>query len=361
MFLIKFIKNKFCGSNKNKKKLDFKDVLLVPQHSLLKSRKEVSLDRKFYFKNADRKWTGVPLVVSNMDTTGTIEMAKELQKYKILTCLHKYYNKEEILNSQLDPNYFAVSTGINDMDLVKLNDILTEKKDIKFICIDVANGYMQYFIDKCKLIREKYPNKILIAGNVVTPEQIERISESKIDIIKLGIGSGSVCTTRLKTGIGYPQMSVILECERKCKELGIYLMSDGGIKYPGDLGKAFVGGADFVMCGSVFAGHTESAGEIITETIDEKEIKYKVFYGMSSRKAMVKHTGKMDNYRTEEGKVVKIKHRGSVKNTIEDFLGGLRSTMTYIGCKDIQNIYRYTNFIRVNQQVSDTFNKGSEI
>jgi len=361
MFLINFIKKKLYGSNKINKKLDFKDVLLVPQHSLLKSRKKVSLERNFYFPNSKRRWVGIPLVVSNMDTTGTIEIAEELQKYKILTCLHKYYTKEDILDCKLDTNYFSISTGINDNDLKNLDEILSEKKDIKFICIDVANGYMQYFIDRCKLIREKYPDKVLIAGNVVTPEQIERINESKIDIIKLGIGSGSVCTTRLKTGIGCPQMSVILDCERKCKELGIYLMSDGGIKYPGDLGKAFVGGADFVMCGSVFAGHTESAGKVITEIINEKKVKYKIFYGMSSRKAMIKHTGKMNKYRTEEGKVVKMKYRGSVNGTVEDFLGGLRSTMTYLGCKNIKNLYRKTNFIRVNQQVSDTFSKRSEI
>ena len=333
-------------------KLDFSDVLIVPRTSELTSRREVNLERTFKFKNSNQIWTGVPLCVSNMDTTGTVNMALEMQKHKVLTCLHKYHEASDILD-QLDPEYFAISTGISDDDQLRLEEILTQKPSVKFICIDVANGYMEKFVNICKQIRDRYPNKILIAGNVVTPEQVKKLLlEAKIDIVKLGIGSGSVCTTRLKTGVGYPQLSAILESRFAAKLYGGYIMSDGGIQHPGDLGKAYGAGADFVMCGSLFAGHYESGGDII----EEENGTYKIFYGMSSKKAMVKHSGQMNVYRAEEGKVVKLKYRGLVKDTLDDYLGGLRSTLTYVGAKNIKSLYKNVEFIRVNNQVNQIHN-----
>tara|TARA_B100000963_G_scaffold346874_1_gene352604 strand:- start:8249 stop:9403 length:1155 start_codon:yes stop_codon:yes gene_type:complete len=337
-------------------KLDFSDVLITPRRSSLKSRSEAVLEREVYFVNSGQKWKGVPIAVSNMDTTGTIEMARELQKSKMLTCLHKYYSHQDIPDD-LDTDYFAISTGISEGDLMKLDETLTVLSDIKFICIDVANGYMDTFVSTCKALREKYPDKIIIAGNVVTPSQVKRLLlKAKVDIVKIGIGSGSVCTTRLKTGVGYPQLSAILECHRICRKLGGYLMSDGGIQNPGDLAKAFGAGADFVMCGSVFAGHIESGGEIK----EEEGVLYKIFYGMSSKRAMETHSGVMNSYRAEEGKVVKLKLRGHVNDTINDYLGGLRSTMTYVGAKTLKSLYNKTRFIRVNNQVNKIYN-GKEL
>jgi len=337
-------------------KLDFSDVLIVPKKSSLKSRKDTVLTREFYFKNSSQIWSGVPIAVSNMDTTGTIEMALELQQYKVLTCLHKYYNFSDI-PANLDRDYFAISTGISESDIMKLDDTVNSIPDLRFICVDVANGYMDSFVETCKFIRTKYPNKIIIAGNVVTPSQVTRLlRDARVDIVKIGIGSGSVCTTRLKTGVGYPQLSAILDCHIACRKNGGFLMSDGGIQTPGDLGKAFGAGADFVMGGSLFAGHIESGGEMV----EEEGVLYKIFYGMSSKRAMINHTGKMNSYRAEEGKVVKLKLRGHVNNTINEYLGGLRSTMTYVGTKYISNLYKNVKFIKVNNQVNRIYN-GQEL
>jgi len=337
-------------------KLDFTDVLILPKRSEYSSRSEVSLERTFKFKYSPYTWTGLPIMVSNMDTTGTIEMALEMQKHKVLTCLHKYYTYKDLIHKYLDIEYFAVSTGIGEKDLENLDKIMLEINP-KFICIDVANGYMCKFIETCKKIREKYPQKILIAGNVCTSEGVlELVMEGKVDIVKVGIGSGSCCTTRKQTGIGMPQFSAVIECADTAHGLDAHIISDGGLQAVGDFPKAYGAGADFVMSGSMFAGHTESDGELIED--DGK--KYKVFYGMSSYTAMNKYSGGLAHYRSSEGKTVKIEYRGDVKSTILDICGGIRSTMTYIGAKKIKDIPKCTTFIRVNRQLNQIYN-GKEI
>jgi GMP reductase len=337
-------------------KLDFSDVLILPKRSQYSSRSEVSLERTFKFKYSPYSWTGVPIMVSNMDTTGTVEMAAELQKYKVLTCLHKYYTSQQLLDANLDKDYFAVSTGIGDADLSNLDDIINQI-DPKFICIDVANGYMSKFIEKCREIREKYPDKILIAGNVCTSEGVlELIMNGKVDIVKVGIGSGSCCTTRKQTGIGMPQLSAVIECADTAHGLDGHIISDGGLQVVGDFAKAYGAGSDFVMSGSMFAGHTESGGDVI----EEGEKKYKVFYGMSSSTAMDKYNGGVAKYKSSEGKTVKIEYRGPVKDKILDIQGGIRSTMTYIGAKKIKDISKCTTFARVNRQLNQIYN-GNEI
>jgi GMP reductase len=337
-------------------KLDFTDVLILAKRSQYSSRSEVSLERTFKFKYSPYIWNGVPIMVSNMDTTGTIEMALELQKYKVLTCLHKYYTVEDLINRDLDIEYFAVSTGIGEKDLENLDRIMTEIKP-KFICIDVANGYMSKFIEICRIIREKYPETILIAGNVCTSEGVlELVMNGKVDIVKVGIGSGSCCTTRKQTGIGMPQLSAVIECADTAHGLDAHIISDGGLQVVGDFSKAYGGGADFIMSGSMFAGHTESDGELI----EEEGKKYKVFYGMSSSTAMNKYSGGLAHYRSSEGKTVKIEYRGNVKNTILNIFGGIRSTMTYIGAKKIKDIPKCTTFVRVNRQLNQIYN-GKEI
>lgn len=337
-------------------KLDFNDVLILPKRSEYSSRSEVSLERIFKFKYSPYTWTGVPIMVSNMDTTGTIEMALELQKHKVLTCLHKYYKVVDLIDKDLDLDYIAVSTGIGDTDLENLDEIMREINP-KFICIDVANGYMTKFIERCREIRDKYPSKILIAGNVCTQQGVlELVVEGKVDIVKVGIGSGSCCTTRKQTGIGMPQMSAVVECADTAHGLDAHIISDGGLQVVGDFAKAYGAGADFVMSGSMFAGNTESGGELI----EESGKKYKVFYGMSSSTAMNKYSGGIAHYRSSEGKTVKIEYRGSVKSTILDIQGGIRSTMTYIGAKKIKDIPKCTTFIRVNRQLNQIYD-GKEI
>lgn len=333
-------------------KLDFSDVMIIPKRSELGSRSEVELERTFVFKHSKRTWTGIPIVVSNMDTTGTIQMAQTLEKYKMIVCLHKFYKPEEIPET-LNPEYYAVTTGIREGDLERLDEIVKLRSPY-FICIDVPNGYSKLFLDAVKVIRQKYPNITLIGGNVVTNEMVEElIINGGLDIVKIGIGSSGVCDTRIKTGVGYPQFSAILECGEAAHGIDGHIMSDGGIQVPGDFGKAFGGGADFIMCGGIFAGHDESGGDISQE--DGKT--YKLFYGMSSSHAMEKHYGGVANYRSSEGKVVKVLYRGPVENTIKDILGGIRSCMTYIGARKLKHISKCATFIRVNNQVNKIFSK----
>ena len=331
-------------------KLDFHNVLIRPKRSTLKSRSAVNLERTFKFKNSSLTWSGVPIMSANMDTTGTFEVYDVLSKYKIITVLHKFYTLNEYKNKKdtLDPEYYAVSSGISDKDYEKLVEIM-EIMDCKFICIDIANGYLDGMVSFCKRIREKFPDKIIMAGNVVTREIVEElILEGKVDIVKVGIGPGSACTTRLKTGVGMPQLSAVLECADAAHGVGGHIISDGGITCPGDMAKAFGGGADFVMVGGQFAGHDENPGEIIEEDGKKK----KLFYGMSSEKAQEIHYGSMAKYRSSEGRVLKILYKGSLHDTVSDYLGGLRSTCTYINSDCIKHMPRCTTFMQVNQQLN---------
>jgi GMP reductase len=337
-------------------KLDFSDVLILPKRNQYSSRSEVTLERTFKFKYSPYSWTGVPIMVSNMDTTGTIQMAKEMEKHKVLTCLHKYYTCEDILKANLNKEYYAISSGINNNDLIKLDKII-EVIDPKFICIDVANGYMTKMVDTCKIIRDKYPDKIIIAGNVCTSEGVlDLVINGKVDIVKVGIGSGSCCTTRKQTGIGMPQLSAVMECADTAHGMDAHIISDGGLQVIGDFSKAYGSGADFVMSGSMFAGHYESGGNLI----EENGKLYKIFYGMSSETAMNIYNGGVAKYKSSEGKTVKIEDRGPVENTILDIMGGIRSTMTYIGAKNIKNIPKCVTFIKVNRQLNTIYN-GKEV
>jgi GMP reductase len=342
-------------------KLDFTDVLLSPKRNEYTSRSEAILERTITFKYSPYKWTGIPIMVSNMDTTGTIEMARSLQKHKIITCLHKYYKYSDIPDD-LDKDYYAISSGIREDDLQNLDEIM-EKIDPKIICLDVANGYMNKFIIICNMVRSKYPDKIIIAGNICTSEgALDLIMNGRADIVKVGIGSGSCCTTRKQTGIGMPQLSAVMECSDTAHGVGAHVISDGGIQVIGDIAKAYAGGSDFVMCGSMFAGHEESGGTMVSEVSPTtgKETIYKIFYGMSSTTAMNKYSGGVAKYRSSEGKTVKLKYRGHIEDTILEILGGIRSTMTYIGAKKVKDIPKCATFIRVNRQLNQIYN-GSEI
>ena len=337
-------------------KLGFKDVMIRPKRSTLKSRSEVSLIRDFKFRNSGLEWQGVPIIAANMDTVGTFEMATELAKNKLITAIHKHYTLSQwsaFIKSQTEAifQHIAVSTGSGNADADKLNKIINEFPGIRFICIDVANGYSEHFVDFVRRARNNYPEKTIMAGNVVTGEMVEELILAGADIIKVGIGPGSVCTTRVKTGVGYPQLSAIIECADAAHGLGGQIISDGGCKVPGDIAKAFGGGADFVMLGGMLAGHTESGGEIIERNGE----KYKTFYGMSSDVAMQKHTGGIAEYRASEGKSVEIPFRGPVSNTVQDFLGGLRSACTYVGASRLKELTKRTTFIRVQEQHNELF------
>lgn len=338
-------------------KLGFKDVMIRPKRSTLKSRSEVSLEREFKFLHSPLSWTGIPIMAANMDTVGTFEMARALSEKKLFTAIHKHYSIADwnVFASNLPEgieNYIAVSTGISKKDSEHLAAIFKFNPYLKFICIDVANGYSEYFADFVKQTRQQYPDKVIIAGNVVTGEMVEELLLSGADIVKVGIGPGSVCTTRVKTGVGYPQLSAIIECADAAHGLGGQIISDGGCTIPGDIAKAFGAGADFVMLGGMLAGHTESGGEII----EKNGVPYRKFYGMSSATAMEKHVGGVADYRASEGKTVEVPYRGDVENTLQDILGGLRSTCTYVGAQRLKELTKRTTFIRVNEQENRVYN-----
>jgi GMP reductase len=369
-------------------KLDFSDVLIKPKRSTLGSRKEVDLFRSYTFRNYDPDfpdnierhghYSGVPIMASNMDGVGTFEIADALIKQELFTCLVKTYSSAELIQYFTTGNglakrcFVAMSIGIAEQDLEKLDHVMN-MVDIKFLCIDVANGYSQRFATTVEQIREKYPELIIIAGNVVTGEMTEELILSGADIVKVGIGPGSVCTTRIKTGVGYPQLSAIIECADAAHGLGGHIIADGGCSSSGDVAKAFGAGADFVMLGGMLAGHDEGGGDVVTKFYQTDQINYEVqqhlsnekhvieeksfvtFYGMSSDTANIKHFGGLKDYRSSEGRTVKIPYRGEVSNTVQDILGGIRSACTYAGAKKLKDLSKCTTFIRVNNQYNRIF------
>ncbi|XP_063629396.1 GMP reductase 1-like [Cydia splendana] len=340
----------------NEVKLDFKDVLLRPKRSTLRSRNDVDLHREITFRNSGQTYRGVPVMASNMDTVGTFEMARELSKHGLFTCIHKYYSIDDWKKFSEEHTecleHMAASSGTAEADYTRLTEILDTIKDLKFICLDVANGYSQHFVEYVRKVRAAYPKHTIIAGNVVTGEMVEELILSGADIIKVGIGPGSVCTTRIKTGVGYPQLSAVIECADAAHGLKGHIISDGGCTCPGDVAKAFGAGADFVMAGGMFAGHDQCGGDVVTKP-DGKKVK--LFYGMASATAMEKHSGGVADYRSSEGKTVEVSYRGDVGVTVKDILGGLRSACTYVGAAKLRELSRRATFIRCSRQVNDTF------
>ena len=325
-------------------KLDFKDVLITPKRSALASRSEVNLERNFKFRSGNI-WSGIPIIAANMDGVGTFEMDAELSKHKMMVALTKHYGEFDLINHFSGRLFSSVySLGISKSDLEKFDVVYDSVAPIR-VCIDVANGYTQAFVNFIKNFRDKYPNVVLMAGNVVTPEMTEELILAGVDVVKVGIGPGSVCTTRKMTGIGYPQLSAIIECADAAHGLQGHIIADGGCSVPGDIVKAFAAGADFVMLGGMLAGHKEGGAS----AIDGNQ-----FYGMSSETAMDLHNGGVANYRASEGKTVEIPYRGEVSRTLQDILGGLRSACTYVGASELKELSKRTTFVRVTQQLNNS-------
>ena len=338
----------------NDLKLDFSNVLLRPKRSTAESRKDVNLWRSMKFRNSEGEFYGVPIMAANMDGVGTLEMAEVLCSNGMFTCLNKPISEEDLINhfstdSKLPINYTAMTIGATKREEDKFASVYKKTDErVKFLCIDVANGYTEYFSNFVYGMRSTYPNLTIIAGNVVTADMTQELIINGADIVKVGIGPGSVCTTRIQTGVGYPQLSAVIECADAAHGLGAHVIADGGCSSPGDIAKAFGGGADFVMLGGMLAGHDQGGGEVIDNTVR--------FYGMSSETANDKHFGGLRDYRAAEGKEVKIPYKGDVKNTVQDILGSLRSTCTYIGAKRLKDIPKCATFIRC----SDTHNRVYE-
>lgn len=361
----------------NEPKLDYSDVLILPKRSTLKSRADVSLHRTFKFKHYQGEYNGIPIIAANMSTIGTKEMAIALAKHNVSTALHKHYSIDELVKFIGDgtagdyvvhvPIFYSMGTG--EEDFKKFKEVYKRVQDIcgykiTYICVDVANAYTESFVKFVENFRNLYPHVLLLGGNVVTPEMTEELILSGVDIVKVGIGPGSVCTTRKMTGIGFPQLSAAIECSDAAHGLGGHICADGGCQYPGDVSKAFGAGSDFVMLGNLLSGHKECGGEIISkwiktndlvvydgvglETLDKEE-KYMKFYGMSSKTAMEKYNGGVAEYRASEGKEVLVPYKGSVDETIKQILGGVRSACTYTGSRSLKELSKRTTFIRVNE------------
>lgn len=361
----------------NEIKLDYSDVLIRPKRSESPSRKNVDLTRKFTFLNSQQTWEGVPIMAANMSTTGTFAMAKEFQKHGMTVCLHKFYSIEDLVNFY-ENNEAFYTLGIKDSDFEKLNDFVkTRGSHPKYICLDVANGYTKYFVDKCKQIRDKFPKAVLLAGNVCTPEMVQELLLSGgVDIVKIGIGGGSACTTRIVTGVGCPQLSAVIECADAAHGLRGHIVADGGCTTSGDVAKAFGAGADFVMLGGMLSGHEECEGDWEYEWKAGKDLKTgefwqpfdpgyptekrKVslrFFGMSSKEAMDKFNGGKCEYKASEGRSVSVPYRGFVENTILEILGGIRSTCTYVGTETLKDLSKCCTFVRVNNTHNRIFEK----
>lgn len=371
-------------------KLDYSSVLIRPKRSTLGSRKSVDLQRGFNFRNyksyeylsdVNKHWRGIPIMASNMDGVGTFEVADKLAQEQMFTCLVKTYSAMQLVGFFDDPDkpqrreYVAYSMGITEEDHNKFRLVYEQASDIKYVCIDVANGYSERFLEFVKQFRTLYPNIVIIAGNVVTADQTQELILNGADIVKVGIGPGSVCTTRIKTGVGYPQLSAVIECADAAHGLDGHIIADGGCTCPGDVAKAFAGGADFVMLGGMFAGHDEGGGEVITKHFANgeatklengnflphyEEKQFVQFYGMSSKAANEKHFEGLKEYRASEGRDVLVPYRGELKNTLQDILGGLRSTCTYAGASRLKHLSKCTTFVIVDNQYNKVYESNGE-
>jgi len=368
----------------NEVRLDYKDVLIRPKRSTLKSRSQVRLERKFTFRNyeppfpqniKDDHYEGIPIMAANMDGVGTFEMADTLGAQGIFTCLVKTYTAEELIDYFYGDglnrtDYVAMSIGTSEADFEKLCAVSEKCEDnLKYVCMDIANGYSEHFADRVREVRKRFPHIVIIAGNVVTGEMTEELILAGADIVKVGIGPGSVCTTRIQTGVGYPQLSAVIECADAAHGLGGHIIADGGCTCPGDVAKAFAAGADFVMLGGMLAGHDEGGGKVITKSYLTNELSEKSgyteqyvetkefvqFYGMSSDAANTKHFGGLKDYRSSEGREVLVPYRGAVATTVQDLLGGIRSTCTYAGAMKLKQLSKCTTFVRCTQQFNAVY------
>jgi len=351
-------------------KLDYSGVLLRPKRSTLDSRKNVGLSREYTFINSHQSYKGIPIIAANMDGVGTWEVHDVLSNQGMLTAIVKHYNiASQVQQFNKTGSDFAVySMGITDDDLAKFRAV-NVGAPIKWVCIDVANGYSERFIDFVARFRDEFPDKIIMAGNVVTGDITEELILKGADIVKVGIGPGSVCTTRIKTGVGYPQLSAVIECADAAHGLGGHIIADGGCTCPGDVAKAFAGGADFVMLGGMLAGHDEGGGDVIskmyiTDEVDSdgnrvlEERKFVEFYGMSSQAANDKHSGGLKEYRSSEGREVLIPYKGAVEDTVRDLLGGVRSACTYVGARRLKDLTKCATFVKCSDTHNRIFENG---
>ena len=361
--------------------LDFSDVLIKPRRSSIDSRSKVDITRNYKFKWCPYTIKGTGIMQANMGTIGNFDVSKKMLDNGLFACLHKYHNVEDLIEfytdliDRGDDTWMRclLAIGLRDNGIEKLrtlNEKLGVQVGIKF---DVPNGYIPQVKEKVINLRKEFPDMFIMVGNVVTGDITEDLILSGADCVAVGIGPGGQCLTREQTGCGRPQLSAIIECADAAHQVGGMVCGDGGITCPGDLGKAFGAGADFIMIGSMFAGTLEADGDIISKWIFNGEYEpaadgsgfephlelkeFKQFYGMSSTLAQEKFGNGKPKYRASEGRVTIVPYVGSIDGVIEELLGGLRSTMTFLGAWKLKNIPKQCTFYKVHNQLNRTYEK----
>jgi GMP reductase len=365
--------------------LDFSDVLIKPRRSSIDSRSKVDITREYKFKWCPYVIKGTGIMQANMGTIGNFNVSRKMLENGLFACLHKYHSVEDLIEfyGELYDKYVhsgdkslrrcLLGIGLRDDGIEKLrviNKALGIQVGVKF---DVPNGYIPQVKEKVIELRKEFPEMFIMVGNVVTGDITEDLILSGADCVAVGIGPGGQCLTRPTTGCGRPQLSAIIECADAAHQVGGMVCADGGITCPGDLGKAFGAGADFIMIGSLFAGTDEADGEIISKWIFNGEYEpamdgsgfepclelkeFKQFYGMSSTLAQEKFGNGKPKYRASEGRVSLVPYVGSIDGVIEELLGGLRSTMTYIGAWKLKNIPKQCTFYKVHNQLNRTYER----
>ena len=318
----------------------------------MNSRADVNIIRTFQFPHSAQQWVGFPIIGSNMDTVGTLSMARALAPFHSIVALHKHYPVDKLIEFFNDDNNANVfyTCGITHADTEKMEYVKT-RAHIPRISIDVANGYIDKFSDAVSQMRDQNRDAVIMAGTIATPEMAEALIVAGADIVRVGIGSGSVCITRDVTGVGYPQLTAVIECADAAHHLKGHVCSDGGCTVSGDIAKAFGAGADFVMLGGMLAGHQECEGDVRYEDRGGEKIPVSMeFYGMSSERAMNKYYNGASGYRAPEGIAIEVPYKGPVEHTIRTIIGGIRSMMTYIGATRLCEIPQRTTFVVVHSR-----------
>ncbi len=323
--------------------LTFDDVLLVPAYNGIKSRNLVMTGVKIAGRTFD-----IPLVSSNMDTITGLEMAQFMAQQGGLALLHRFMSIEENIKafkSAQNPQKVGISIGIGQEGFARAEALIDAGAEI--VCVDVAHGHSKEVNRTIRDLRSRFHDNIMIlAGNVATYAGADYLASAGADVIKVGIGSGSVCTTRIKAGYGVPQLSAIFECSKIDRSI----VADGGIRYPGDAVKALAAGADLIMLGGMLAGTDETPGDLVEKTMpDGSKKSFKKFRGMASREAQEDFMGVMQDWKTAEGVAVEVPAKGPAINVILDIMGGIRSGMTYSGATEIRDLKRKAQFIEITQ------------
>jgi IMP dehydrogenase len=323
------------------KAFTYDDILLVPSYNHWESRRVVDISMTCKKGKLSLK---VPLMTANMDTITEAEMANYIGAKGGIGVLHRYMSIEKNVRMFKDcrcPTF--VSVGCGNKDLERVEALRDAGADL--FCIDVAHAHAKYVGRALQNIRKMLGDEACImAGNVATYAGADHLASCGADIIKVGIGGGSVCTTRIKTGFGVPNLTAIKNCSRVDRSV----VADGGIRYPGDIVKALAFGADFVMLGSMLAGTKPTPGPVIRkEGKNGEELKVKTYRGMASREVQQELYGGIAEWKTSEGVSIEVPYREDEDKVITNIIGGLRSGLTYGGAATIAELQRKLDYIEI--------------